>query len=322
VRKGGNRLRINCQLIEAERGTHVWADKYDGALEDVFDLQDRITESVVGVIEPNVRRAEIERARRKRPESLRAYDLYLRALPYFASDMPDDARRGMELLEQALTLDPNYAPAHAFLAWGMEMRVVRAGFNAADAQAGLHHAHAALAAPTDDTTALAVASFVILHLGHDFDLDANSIKRAIALNGSCATAFYFGSHIHAVAWDAKIAEDYAERALRLNPFDPFIFEAYLALGMVRLREGQDDDAAAHFAKAVHSNPYFSTLYTMLSGALALAGRSSEARGAAARLIKLEPGFRIAPLTNMASGFTLPSLLSRWSEGMQKAGLPE
>ncbi len=322
VRKGGNRLRINCQLIEAESGTHVWADRYDGALEDVFDLQDRITESVVGVIEPNVRRAEIERARRKRPESLRAYDLHLRALPYFASDMPEDAGRGVEFLEQALALEPNYAPAHAFLAWGMEMRVVRGGFNEADAQAGLHHARAALAAPTDDATSLAVASFVVLHLGHDFDLAANSIERAIALNGSCATAFYFGSHIHALSGNVKIAEDYAQRALRLSPFDPFVFEAYIALGMVRLRAGQDDDAAAYFAKGVHANPHFSTLYAMLSAALALAGRTSEAKAAAARLIELEPGFRVAPLIKMASGFAVPSLLGRWSEGLLKAGLPE
>ena len=136
VRKAGNRLRITAQLIEAETGAHVWADRFDGALEDVFDFQDRITETIVGIIEPSLRRAEIERARRKRPDSLGAYDLYLRALPHFASVMPEDAKIGMEFLEQALRIDPNYAPAHAYLAWGFEMRVVRGGFNAADVQAG------------------------------------------------------------------------------------------------------------------------------------------------------------------------------------------
>jgi len=123
-------------LLEAETGEHVWADRYDGELQDVFDFQGRITETIVGVIEPNLRRAEIERTRRKRPDSLGAYDLYLRALPHFASDMPEDAKIGMDFLEQALEIDPNYAPAHAYLAWALEMRVVRGGFNAADVEAG------------------------------------------------------------------------------------------------------------------------------------------------------------------------------------------
>jgi adenylate cyclase len=120
VRKAGNRVRITTQLLEAETGAHLWADRYDGELQDIFDFQDRITEAIVGVIEPNIRRAEIERARRKRPDSLGAYDLYLRALPHFASDMPEDAKIGMEFLEEALKIDANYAPAHAYLAWGLE----------------------------------------------------------------------------------------------------------------------------------------------------------------------------------------------------------
>src|SRR5690349_12445830 len=108
VRKSGNRLRITGQLIEAETGAHVWANKYDGVLEDVFDLQDRITETIVGIIEPSVRRAEIERARRKRPGNLGAYDLYLRALPYTQSAMPEDAAVAIGYLEEALKLDPDY----------------------------------------------------------------------------------------------------------------------------------------------------------------------------------------------------------------------
>ena len=109
VRKAGNRVRITAQLIEAETGAHLWADRYDGELEDVFDLQDQITEKVVGVVEPSLRQSEIERSRRKRPENLDAYDLYLRALPHMASLMPADARIAAGFLEDALKLDPNYA---------------------------------------------------------------------------------------------------------------------------------------------------------------------------------------------------------------------
>jgi adenylate cyclase len=142
VRKAGARLRITAQLIEAETGAHLRADKFDGALEDVFDLQDKITAAIVGIIEPNLRRAEIERAQRKRPESLDAYDLYLRALPHLTSVMPEDAGIGMGLLEEALKLDPNYAAAHAYLAWALEMRFYRGGFNEADAVASVLHARA------------------------------------------------------------------------------------------------------------------------------------------------------------------------------------
>ena len=212
-------------------------------LQDVFDFQDRITETIVGVIEPSLRRAEIERARRKRPDSLGAYDLYLRALPHFASVMPEDAKIGMEFLEQALRIDPNYAPAHAYLAWGFEMRVVRGGFNAADVEAGVRHARAALAHGGDDAAALGIASFVLLHLGHDFAAASGAIARALSLNGSCATALYYGAHVHAFSGDLAKAEDYALRALRLSPFDPLSFIAYIALGNVRFRQGRYDDAA-------------------------------------------------------------------------------
>ena len=120
VRKAGARLRITAQLIEAETGAHVWADRYDGAVEDVFDLQDKLTQNIVGILEPNLRRAEIERAQRKRPESLDAYDLHLRALPHMELVMPEDAAVCVGYLEQALKLDPNYAIAHAFMAAALE----------------------------------------------------------------------------------------------------------------------------------------------------------------------------------------------------------
>ena len=127
VRKAGNRLRISAQLLEAETGAHLWADRYDGALEDVFDLQDQITEKVVGVVEPSLQRSEIERSRRKHPEDLDAYDLYLRALSHMASSMPADARIAAGFLEDALRLSPDYAAAHALLALCHEFFFSRAG---------------------------------------------------------------------------------------------------------------------------------------------------------------------------------------------------
>jgi adenylate cyclase len=144
VRKSGSRIRVTAQLLEAMTGAHLWADRFDGALEDVFDLQDQITEKVVGIVEPSVRQSEIERSRRKHPENLDAYDLYLRAMPHMASMMPADAKIASGFLEAALKLDPNYAAAHAALAWCLEMRYFREGFNDADRIAGVRHARQAL----------------------------------------------------------------------------------------------------------------------------------------------------------------------------------
>ena len=322
VRKAGNRLRITGQLIEADSGAHLWADKYDGAIEEVFDLQDKITDAVVGIVEPSLKRAEIERVRRKRPEHLGAYDLYLRAVPYFASVMPEDVEAGMALLEEALRLDPNYAPAHAFMAWGLEMRVVRGGFDAADAAASLVHARAALVHGADDPTALAVASLVVLHLGHDPVAAAGAIARALSLNGSSATALYFGTLVHAWSGDPATAEEHANRALRLSPFDPLGFQAHLAIGIVRLRERRFDIAAYHFANAAHANPRFSTAYAAQAGALAQAGHVEDAKTIAKRLLELEPRFRIRPFMAFIGGFARPEVVKNWAEGLRIAGLPE
>ncbi len=321
VRKAGNRLRITGQLIEAESGVHVWAERYDGALEDVFDLQDKITAAIVGIIEPNVRRAEIERAQRKRPDSLDAYDLYLRALPHLASAMPEDAKIGMGYLEEALKLDPKYAAAHAYMAWGLEMRVARGAFSEADISAGIRHARAALAHGGEDATALAVASLSLLHLAHDFEAASGAITRALSLNASCAIALYLGAHIHAFSGDAAMSEDYANRALRLSPFDPLAFAAHQALALSRVREQRFDEAASNFAKAVQANPRFSWLYAEQAAALAMAGRIDESKSIARRLLELHPTFRIRSTMEFLS-FMRPELVRALTAGLREAGLPE
>ena len=180
VRKAGSRLRITAQLIEAETGAHLWADRFDGALENVFDLQDRITDSVVGIIEPSLRKSEIERSRRKRPENLDAYDLYLRALPHVTLMTAEGAGIGARLLDDALTLDPNYAAAHALLAWCHEILFVHAGHDESARAAAVRHARIAIASGTDDAAALALAAHIIAFLGKDRDAAIAAIGRDVA----------------------------------------------------------------------------------------------------------------------------------------------
>ena len=165
VRKAGNRVRITTQLIEAETGVHVWAERYDRSLDDIFALQDEITLSTIGAIEPTLRAAEIERVKRKRPDDLDAYDLVLRALPHVNASMPDEARIAVPLLERALALEPDYGLAHGYLAWCFEILFLRGGLDPEIAEAAVRHAHAAITHGRDDAIALGLAGLFEPRIG-------------------------------------------------------------------------------------------------------------------------------------------------------------
>ena len=319
VRKAGNRVRITAQLLEVETGAHLWADKYDGKLEDVFDLQDQITEQVVGVVEPSLRRSEIERSRRKRPENLDAYDLYLRALPHMVSLMPADARIADAFLEDALKLDPNYAAAHALIAWCHEICYIRGGRDEADKIAGLRHARTAIASGTDDATALAVAAFVMGYLSKDYKTAISVVERALSLNPSSAAAHYWGALIHASSGNFAAVTAHANRALRLSPFDPVAFVAHMALGHVAVYEAHYNEAVSHYAKAVQANPRHSWLHFCQAVALALAGRVEEAGPIVQQLLELNPGFRSTGVFDYSS---VGTFAARIKEGARLLGLPE
>ena len=319
VRKAGNRLRITAQLIEAESGSHLWADRFDGALDDVFELQDQITDKVVGIVEPSLRRSEIERSRRKRPESLDAYDLYLRALPHMGPLAPVDARIAAGFLEDALKLDPSYALAHALLAWCRQILFLQGGFDPADKSSGLGHARIAIGNQVDDATALAVGGMVIGHLGGDHETALSAIARALSLNPSCATAHYFAGHINAFAGNSAAAAMHAERALRLSPFDVLAWDAPYALGIVAVHEQRFDEAASCFAKVVQANPGSGPLIYLKACALALAGRIDEGKSAAGQALQSSPGLRIRFFSEVGMA---PSIAGKFADGARLLGLPE
>jgi adenylate cyclase len=289
VRKAGNRVRITAQLLEAETGAHLWADRYDGALEDVFELQDQITDKVIGVVEPSLQKSEIERSRRKHPESLDAYDLYLRAVPYFASRKLADARIAADLLRKALDLDPNYAAAHALLAHCLQILYFQGGSAEADKAAGLRHARAAIASEVDDAGALAIAALVLGHLGGDHDSAVRSITRAVSINPSSATAHYAAAHVYIYSRNYDTAIAHAARALRLSPFDSLAFEAHFAYGLVAVHRTHYDEAASHFLKAAQTNAGTAIANFSYVAALALAGRVEEGRAFAKEHLDRTPG---------------------------------
>ena len=320
LRKAVNRVRLTAQLVEAASGRHVWAERYDRALDDIFAVQDEITLSVVGYIEPSLRQAEIERAKRKRPDSLDAYDLYLRALPYAMVFMPGDADKALPLLRQSLALEPGFAAAHAAAAWCHEQRYLRGGLDPADKAAALAHARAALEAGADDAGTLATAGFVIGLVDHDYDTAMNAIDRGLALTPSSALALSLGSVILGHAGRTAEAIDYAERALRWCPLDRTVNVPYVGLGIAHCAAGDWEAAIPACGKCEQANPRFSLPYFLRAAALSQLGRIEEAKVPAQRGLQLEPGFTVSGFERAHTGRA--EIWEPIGDALRRLGLPE
>jgi adenylate cyclase len=320
LRKAGNRIRLTAQLIEVDNGTHIWAERYDRALDDIFELQDEITLSVVGAIGPSLRQAEIERAKRKRPDSLDAYDLYLRALPHLSASMPGDADKALILLEQALALNPDYPAAHALAAWCHEIRYLRGGMLETDKIAALNHAQAAINGGADDAGTLATAGFAIGLVAHDYAGAMAAIDRALTLTGASASALWMGSVILAHAGNSSRAIDYAERSLRVTPFGRDSTFPYVGMALAHLAAGDFPAAAQAGAKAIQANPRFSLNHALQAAALVRLGRLDEAKTAAARVLECEPGFTIERFVRSHTGRA--DIWNPIGDALRRLGLPE
>jgi adenylate cyclase len=319
VRKLGKQVRITTQLIEAETGVHVWAERYDRSLDDIFALQDEITLSTVGAIEPSLRTAEIERVKRKRPENLDAYDLVLRALPHVGTGMPEEARIAVSLLKRALALEPDYALAHGYLAWCFEVLFVRGGLDPEIAAAAVRHAHAAITHGRDDAAALGLAGFVISLVEHDRLTAVEAFEAALALSPSCSVVLILGSIAMGWANEAERALAWGERAVRLSPFDRLIFAAHIGLAVGHFAQDRYEEAVSAARRAIQSNPGFSVSHWVLAASLAGLGRIPEAKLATAEVLALSPDFTTA---ETCACIGVPSALSApFTKASHAAGLP-
>jgi adenylate cyclase len=319
VRKAANRVRVTAQLIEAESGHHVWADRYDRTLDDIFALQDELTMSVVAAIEPSLRQAEIERVRRKRPENLDAYDLVLRAVPHVYPAMPDGAAKALPLLESALEKEPDYALAHGFAAWAHEIIFARGGLSNDNRLGSIRHAHAAIAHGRDDAIALSLGGFALGLVAHDRVAARKALEAALALSPSCALSYILGSVVMVFDGDADRAIEWGEHALRLSPFDPMSYAPWLSIALGRLQRGEYEAAAEAAQKTFQANPYWSTAHFMLAATHAKLGRLDMAKASAQRVLELQPGFTISEL---CSSFEIDtSLAEPLGEALSMAGLP-
>lgn len=320
VRKVLDRVRITGQLIDASTGAHVWAERYDHRSDDIFALQDEIALSVVGAIAPSLRRAEINKVKRKRPDSLDAYDLVLRAQPDVDSGMPEQVRRALVLLERSIALEPAYALAHGNAAMCHHCLFLRGGLQEFNRAASIRHARSAIIHGQDDALALTWAGFSIGMDGHDRAAAFAALEAALAISPSSALTYILGSVILGWGGEAERAIDWSERGVRLSPFDSWTWAAFDAQAMGHFHRGRYEEAAHAAYRSVQANPAHSITYVQLAAALAKLGRLEEARAAAARVLELHPAFRYS--SQFLGVNCAPALAASLGDALRAAGLPE
>ena len=320
VRKDGGRVRVSAQMIEAESGHQLWSERFDRSLDDVFALQDEIALNVVSAIEPSLRRAELERVKRKRPDSLDAYDLVLQAQTDVDSGMPTQVTKALVLLGRALALDPTYALAHANAAMCHHCLFLRSGLREEDRAASVRHAEAAIAHGRDDARALTLAGFSVGMDGHDRLAAFIALEAALAVSPSSALTYILGGVMLAWGGEAERAIEWSERGMRLSPLDPWGFAAFDAQAMGHFHLGRYENAARAAYKSVHANPAHSITYVQLAAALGKLGRLEEAKAAAAKVLELHPTFRYS--RQFAGVDCAPALAASMGEVLRAVGLPE
>jgi adenylate cyclase len=321
VQKAGNRLRIIVQLIETEGGAHVWSSRFDGAIEDFFDLEDRITEQVAGALQPSIRIAEIERSRRKRPQDLGSYDYTMRAMPHVWALEKEESVKALELLEKALAIDPEYPLALSLAGWCHAQRSV---YNWADdiaesqAMARLL-AERAAEMSGDDPIILAVLGAVHTFVRH-YGTARVLLERAVTLDPNAAWAWTRLGWLENYADQPQKAIGNFERALRLSPIDPMNFNNYVGMGSAHEVAQEYDKAAAFYRRALEERPNASWIYRNLASSLWGAGRVEEAKQAFAEVMRSYPDLTVSKF-KQAMVFS-PAALNRMAENLRKLGLPD
>ncbi len=320
VRKAGKHVRITGQLVQADNGMHVWAERYDGDLSDIFALQDEMTASVVGAVVPSLQNAEIERARRKPAGSLDAYDLQLRALPKFYDQDRESNRQALQLVEQALTLDPKLLAA-VLLAencWSLNAAQGWLPAEVAHPEA-MRYARRAVQIDKDDAEAVATLARRIAAIERDYQEATSLAERAASLNPNSAIAWRQGGYALVYCGRPEPALQYLQRALRLSPRDPRAEDCWAGITLALMQLARDEEAVATGRKAVQGNPNSASAWRAFAAALALAGQQDAARIAMQRMLAIDP---TCTLQSMAARFGYTEeARARYFDGMRQAGLP-
>ena len=321
VRKVGSRVRITGQLARTDDRAQLWAERYDRDLGDIFTLQDEMTANIVGALVPTLQRAEVEQARSKPPESLDAYDLYLRALAAFHAWTREGSDEALRLLDRALTLEPKYAAAVILAENCWVHRIGQAWSSAPEAVAqSTRFAHLAVQLDPENADALAVLARRTSTINQDYDEATALAARAVAINPNSAFAWRHGGYAFVFAGRPEEAETYFNRALRLDPRDPRGHDCLIGIALALIQLERDAEAIATARKAIQLYPNYAAAWRMLTASLALSGRLGEAREAILRVFELDP---TCTLKTLYSRFGHSERArARFYGGLREAGMPE
>jgi TolB-like protein len=323
VRNAANRVRVTGQLIDAANGTHLWADRFDGAIDDVFDLQDRVTASVVGAIAPKLQQAEIERAKRKPTDSLDAYDHFLRGMACVHLGTRQDIDEALRLFYRAIELDRDFASAYGMAAWCFVWRKVNGwiGNRAQEIAEAARLARGAVDLGADDAVALSAGGYTLAFVVHDLDAGSAFIDRALVVNPNLASAWQNSGWVKTFLGEPEEAIQRQTHMLRLSPLDPLSFRAQGGIAFAHFLAGRYDEASSWAEMALRQRPTFLAAIRELAAAQALAGRIPEAQQTMARLRQLDPAMRVVNVKDWVP-LRRPEDLARLQDGLRKAGLPE
>jgi TolB-like protein/Tfp pilus assembly protein PilF len=323
VRKIPGRVRVTGQLIDASTGAHLWADRFDGTMEDIFDLQDDITLKVVGAIAPKLENAEIDRAMRKPTESLDGYDYYLRAMASFHKAGREDIKEAVRLFHKAIEFDDGYSSAYGMAAWCYARRKLNGWTDdqTAETSDAERLAKRAIECGNDDAVALASSGIAIGYMFDDFERAVSLMDRAQALNPNLAMAFHLSGWIRCFIGQPDLAIDHLERAVRLSPLDPQRPGMLAAIAAAHFAAGRLDVASSLATKAMleQSNNFIAALVAAASNGLA--GNLEAAKTATELVRSSDPHFRIKNVKYRLP-HRQPEVLARWEDALRKAGMPE
>ena len=321
VRRVGERVRITAQLVEAETGNHIWSDKIEGAVGELFDLQDRMAAEVASAIQPSIRRAEVDRARSKRPDNLAAYDLVMRAFPHLWAHRPEDNAEAIVLLTRALQLEPNYGLPAALAAWAHGQQVAYNWTSDVDAERKTAQKLVEQAVMTvhDDPTALTALASAMMQLGGDVAQAAALTDRALTLDPNHSWAWMRRGFGQVYLGNPKEGLVAFERSARLSPMDPFAFNVHLGMGLAHFAADRPQDAVRFARQALAERPGLIWPFRDLAVYHAHLGDLAAARDALGRFQANHPGVSIDSVGDSLR-FMEPKLLSKYLRGLQLAGL--
>ncbi|GEO41092.1 hypothetical protein SAE02_52400 [Skermanella aerolata] len=323
MRKAANRVRITGQLIDATTGAHIWAERFEGTLDDIFELQDQISASIVGVIARQLERVEIERAKRKPTGSLDAYDYYLRGRATLNRGTREAIAEGLPLFYKAIELDRDFASAYAMAGWCHFWRKVNGWMidRPREIAEGTRLARLAVELGMDDAVALTRGGHALAHFAGDIDGSIALVDRALALDPNLAAAWFLGGFLRTERGDLDDAIEYFTRAMRFSPLDPEMFRMQAGMALAHLFAGRYDAALSWAEKAYRDLPSFLMVVAIIAASHALAGRTDEAERAMIHLRQLDPTLRVSSLA-LWLPMNRPDDLATFAEGLRRAGLPE